>query len=915
MLNNSSFQNLFSNPKFTKVISLLFSLIATLVFVIYLLTTTSCIIKTPTMKRKKIILFWVDFFLVIIIALLITSVYLYILITEKTREELNESTSHLHYILVSLMIMLQICFNTIMVFNIIKLINLISNYKKFFKVKGKNINEISNDLKNINIYSIINKTKYIIQFIIVYVIQLVIYALFLFFKDKLVYVINTFKFVSCFLFILMMFVKGLHNKYKSKLVCLNFYNNNIVILKLFNSQMNFGLYVSEIISYKILIDSLGIIPIIMYSFIGRIHSFSFIISLLLLYAYVLLSGNLYMTIDRNNRTINLTGLARWIFFFRKINYVLDNDVDLYEDFDFELNEVEAKVFSEVNASFLNDNIKLDLIENAYIGNVDLLDNLNERLSDVRRITTNMVNVNPLQQRQNNKIAINTPENYYIVCKMVYRYFEQNQLVYMENERKMEEEASPFKKLMFSDKEESIPTFNMSRTFRASFMTKEYIDGLSRVSRMSQLVDRKIKVTYRTGFNNLFSSVEEKEYREAFRKKYAMYEPTKSEFRIETLFNNELLELFPFYQIHVQDLLKSLDPSNNKDIFYNLATQKNDAQNVSLLSTNSGFYTHDSFLFFEVYEANDFPDETLHTFVVKYKEYLLNTLKEMEFTFIPIIVGIYNITILDNDKLIFLYRHPLSFTHYSQFNQWINFIVTEEPESIKVSTELNSVIDINEIEIKNNIKLPSDQYQELKTALLNDISFIVNTLNMNTFPIANLFVGSESIGANMFNIIDSMSGEDNLNQSSGGAGTVHKDKSFNVLLKDQTLDVSMFGGNVIGNKMRKEGGSELVSLFEKEYLMVRNNNNYTIKIYFTNFFRKSCAVNEREKEKQNERHQLSADTYCMYVQDRLLNYLHESKELFRVSGASDIRESVIRDTIRESTLRRDTGSDFNFVMKN
>ena len=44
---------------------------------------------------------------------------------------------------------------------------------------------------------------------------------------------------------------------------------------------------------------------------------------------------------------------------------------------------------------------------------------------------------------------------------------------------------------------------------------------------------------------------------------------------------------------------------------------------------------------------------------------------------------------------------------------------------------------------------------------------------------------------------------------------------------------------------------------------------TIKIYFTNLFRKDCVLNNNKKNKNNK---LDSESYCEYIQDQLLRYL-------------------------------------------
>ena len=57
-----------------------------------------------------------------------------------------------------------------------------------------------------------------------------------------------------------------------------------------------------------------------------------------------------------------------------------------------------------------------------------------------------------------------------------------------------------------------------------------------------------------------------------------------------------------------------------------------------------------------------------------------------------------------------------------------------------------------------------------------------------------------------------------------------------------------------------------SLFDKEYFCIDDNSIRTIKIYFTNLFRRNCELNVIQGNKVN------SELYCQYLQDQLMNYL-------------------------------------------
>ena len=79
---------------------------------------------------------------------------------------------------------------------------------------------------------------------------------------------------------------------------------------------------------------------------------------------------------------------------------------------------------------------------------------------------------------------------------------------------------------------------------------------------------------------------------------------------------------------------------------------------------------------------------------------------------------------------------------------------------------------------------------------------------------------------------------------------------------------------INNKEDKDEIDEN-SLFDKEYYYMSGTDLRTIKIYFTNLFRKDCELNKNHK---NENNKVNSDSYCKYLQDQLINYLTK-KSLF------------------------------------
>ena len=63
-----------------------------------------------------------------------------------------------------------------------------------------------------------------------------------------------------------------------------------------------------------------------------------------------------------------------------------------------------------------------------------------------------------------------------------------------------------------------------------------------------------------------------------------------------------------------------------------------------------------------------------------------------------------------------------------------------------------------------------------------------------------------------------------------------------------------------------------SLFDKEYYYMSGKDIRTIKIYFTNLFRKDCELNKNQDDLSNR---INSDSYCDFLQGQLIKYLRKN----------------------------------------
>ena len=487
------------------------------------------------------------------------------------------------------------------------------------------------------------------------------------------------------------------------------------------------------------------------------------------------------------------------------------------------------------------------------------------------------------KKQNKILKFDTNSELYVLFKLLMLYFDKNEGFYLNVQNKINEDGTPFKQFFTEQNVFKKKKVKARQTFggtNATLRKNNFIANIDRISRISKLNSKSLNNFIKFKENQIFFSLEEKELKEEFKKKFNLTEQ-ETTFKIESLSSDAFFELFPFYQISIQDIIKSLNPSDNKKM-YNIIRNRNNKDNLNksklnknkteIESENNLFYTYNSLLMMEVYEPEEFISfDELQKFTLSYGTYLMEAIKNINFTFIPLILGVFNIEICGENKVIILYRHPLYFSNFNRFNHWLNFYITEGPEKIKVSIFENELIDLNEIEIKNSLKMNEADYEEILNNLKNDFNFFMK-MNIQVYPIINLFIGDENSGGGPLNINDA-------NESSLIGDTSLQQNNLSGILNNLD-DGGLINNNLNNlnnlNNFNKELDkddlyeTEANSLVDKEYYSMTGNNIHTIKIYFTHFFRLDCELNKQND--KNDNMILKSNHYCQYLEGQLQTYL-------------------------------------------
>ena len=857
------------------ILILLFTIIFSVIYFIYLYIIVNYICSFY--KSKKLSVLWLNYLTTIILNILFIIIYLFYLFSSKYEPIIifNEENKYYIYLIITTIFLVANIFNIVnnLIYDSFVSFKIVLSLNKLNNINTLNFQDLYFKFKDIST-NFLDKKHTVLFHIILVLIDISLIIVFEFqytnYYDKdttfavkyfILYILKLGHLIFFFIFIVFLF---LTNFFKKKLLNKFYYCKELFGMKIYRMFCQKILFSSDIISIKIVADLIINSPILIFLIFKASNTLFLIFSEALIYLYILIFGALNIKLDKINEIGKIPKVIKIWFFWKDIRFsfynydykccLLDNtykysreEKQMLKNLKLLDDNLEVEQFREVNENIiLNDSLKISIID--------------EKSFNLGRLTDGRSS----SKIKNNKILnFNTASELYILYKLLMLYFERNENVYLKVQNKIIEDGTPFKQFFSHQNITKNKKKKSRQTFGgAEFLSKkkDFIFNIDRVSRISKLNSTNINSSMKFNEGKIFFSLEEKELRENFKIKFK--NEKESIFKIESLVANSFFELFPFFQISIQDIIKSLSPSDNQKIHDILIKQKNKIKNninIESESEDNLFYTYNSSLMMEVYDPEEFiSSRELSNFVVSYGSYLLDIIKNINFSFIPLILGIFNVEIAEENKIIILYRNPLFFTNFYHYNHWINFFITESPEKLKVSIFQNEVIDINEIEIKNSLKMNEADYEEIVSNLKRDFDFFLK-INIEVFPIINLFIGDEKDDNNIF-----------VNESSIIENTsIHPANLSGIFneSEDNIINNNIFNSNIINDINYK---TENNSLIDKEYYSMNGNDIHTIKIYFTHFFRQTCELNKQNDIEENIK--LKSNHYCQYLEGQLQTYL-------------------------------------------
>ncbi len=874
------------------VLILLFCLLFMVVFFIYITVSIKYIIDNY--KKRKNSIYWIQYIITCLTHIIFLFFYLCYLmkIKEDRLSIFDQNKSKLILILITIfmvgniyIIIANLIFNciasAILSFNIKKMINLIATDVQELTLKIKYIKtNVFNSKQHIlfwTIFSIIN-----IGLIIAFEIEYMNYddsEIFGILKlENFIKYLLKYTYIFCFTSLIICFV-FLNYLRKKLFMKKDYYNKDKFAVKVYNIKLCQIIYNSDIISFKIISDLILNGPILYFLIFQICNAFFLILSIFLLYAYMLILGALYLKIDKYNEIGKISKTVKYWFCLKDFNFNFG-----FSDHQNFLNESTYK-YTKQEKRILKD-LKLDEIEGLIDVDKNNDDSRTSSKVDDSKLIINEVSMTSIEKLSFRKTKSNLKSEIlnfelnselYILYKLLMLYFEKNEGIYLDVQNKISKDGSPFKRFFTQQNITKNKKVKARQTFgfnENNELKSNFINNIDRISRISKLNISSITTFLKFKEGKIFYSLEEKELREEFKKKYDLSEK-ETTFTIESLQHGAFFELFPFYQISVQDIKKALNPSDNKKIYevirnkHKNGDEDEDDKKKEETEYNNLFYTYNSLLMMEVYDHKEFiSSNNLNNFSLSYGNFLLENMKNFNFTFIPLILGIFNIEICGQSKVVILYRNPLFFSNFTHFNHWINFYITEGPEKLKVSVLQKDVIDINQIEIKNSLKMNEADYDQIISILKNDFNFVMN-LNIQIYPVINLFIGDEN--------------------SQGGGGGNNHDANESSLMDNISVNQNNLSGilnnledgnflnNVNENKSLNLDEDDLYqtennSLVDKEYYSMMGNDIHTVKIYFTHFFRPDCELNKQNDKNDKNRNDLKSNPYCQYLEGQIQTYM-------------------------------------------
>ena len=322
--------------------------------------------------------------------------------------------------------------------------------------------------------------------------------------------------------------------------------------------------------------------------------------------------------------------------------------------------------------------------------------------------------------------------------------------------------------------------------------------------------------------------------------------------IDCLYKDIFKELLPVFHLSYFSILNSLDPKKNIKLFTLFYEYK------KFETKFNGYWTKDLLLQFDLYDVEILT--YLDPFIHKYKEYILTKTNNFEFTFLPLIIGVFKIKYFGFQKVLVLFRHPYAFSTFHPLKSWFILSMNDTLKCEIITSNNDEIAKQKDIEASESVQLQPEDFEIFHKTFTNDLNFLSNLDRLPNFKV-NIFTINDVY--EFVSHINNKSGDFHLsivkkfkfddcnylstsnNQDEGNLVSpfaqqkVSYQNIFDVAENSEYYEgfynTDKISNVKISNKKYQVDSPTLCSL---ENVMILNNVNsrYLIKIYFKNLFK-------------------------------------------------------------------------------
>ena len=363
-----------SNNNLQLILIITFSSIFVILYFIYLTIIIFYIIKNY--HKKKLCVFWIDYCCLILSGILFICIYLiYLIIFSINNKQRIINPKELSHNIFSILIIASLCimcFTIIdtLLFDSITAILLSIKMNKIKSIKAKNLIQVSQKCKNINIIDILKMKTHYIYYIVFSVINtcFIILAILGFMDTDISRFNGILNLKGYFSYLLRYYHLAVLVLLIISIICMNiskgsllkkeYFNNNRTAKKVYEIHFSQIVYFTDVISFKLIADLIMNIPALFFLALAQFNTISLIFSEFTIFVYIFIGGSEYFVIDDDSKAGVINNYIKFWFCFKKLNFHFgekDHKVIL-DDFNFQYSAEEENVLESLNLTVIK-NIK------------------------------------------------------------------------------------------------------------------------------------------------------------------------------------------------------------------------------------------------------------------------------------------------------------------------------------------------------------------------------------------------------------------------------------------------------------------------------------------------------------------------------------------------------------------------------